>query len=260
MHLALHLALHLFLLPQAHADGKPEHTWDQYIYKGNRVLTSKSEDQLLLEEGRAAKKAKKGMADLDEHGQGVLESYQRKVDDARRPPWASLDAQEAITKMLQPTTGLAGVEGGKMLASYIILKKDDCVAIGNMGGPLAFLEANLTHYRESDPPGNTSAETKLLQHAITFANELIPELATAASRTGPRTGARGPIFGTPEVPRQPVFAQQAAPLIPTPAPANQRRSQMYTAAIGPRPSVSTPKSRHSTQCARKRHAPHAEDV
>ena len=56
---------------KADADGIPKADWENYLYKGDRKLTRKNADQVTLTQQK--KRQKKGMADLDESGQGVKE-------------------------------------------------------------------------------------------------------------------------------------------------------------------------------------------
>jgi hypothetical protein len=95
---------------------------------------------------------------------------------------------------------MTGVQGGKLLATYVIWKKDDARFIANLGGPISFLEANLYHYKSSDMPGVTSVETILLQHAISFATAVAKVLADAATDR-----RRSPIFNTTSPARTPLF-------------------------------------------------------
>jgi len=221
---------------KAYADGIPEDEYYKYTYTGNRKLVAKNTDQLTLTVARSDKR-KRGMADLDQTGQGVKESYQRKIELLRKAPYSAMDAESVIKQMLCAREGQAGEQGGALLASFVVLKKDDFQPIQKFGGVIGFLEANLDHYKEGDAPGTTSMATQVLMHAVKFANELLPLLAANAQEMD----ARAPIFQPPPgAPRQPRFEVR---------PAAHERSASYTAALPPRRNgqSSTPASRTGTR-------------
>ena len=75
--------------------------------------------------------------------------------------------------MLSNSEGVREIQGGKLLASFVVFKKDDLLSISQMGGPVAFLEKNLTHYQETDTLGETGWQTLMLGHAVGFATDLV---------------------------------------------------------------------------------------
>ena len=232
---------------KADADGIPKADWENYLYKGDRKLTRKNADQVTLTQQK--KRQKKGMADLDESGQGVKESYQRKVELLRKPEWAALTHEDAICKMLDPNEGQAGQQGGELLACFIVLVRDEFRPIGRFGGPIGFLEKNLVHYKATDFAGTTSEATKLLQHAITFANKLIPALSDAARMrrpmfgSGPAQGQRSPMFEQPEQHREYEDDEEVCP--------PRMPSALYTSALPARGGAvaNTPASRRQIRSA-----------
>ena len=108
---------------KAYADGIPEDEYYKYTYTGNRKLVAKNTDQLTLTVARSDKR-KRGMADLDQTGQGVKESYQRKIELLRKAPYSAMDAASVIKQMLCAREGQAGEQGGALLASFVVLKKE----------------------------------------------------------------------------------------------------------------------------------------
>ena len=96
---------------KAYADGIPEDEYYKYTYTGNRKLVAKNTDQLTLTVARSDKR-KRGMADLDQTGQGVKESYQRKIELLRKAPYSAMDAASVIKQMLCAREGQAGEQGG----------------------------------------------------------------------------------------------------------------------------------------------------
>lgn len=230
---------------KAYADGKDEDEWHKFTYTGNRKLIAKTESEILL---TVARKRKKGMGDLDETGQGIKESYQRNVELLRKAPWSGLDAEAVVKKILSPTEGESGEQGGKLLASYLVLKKDEFMPIQRFGGVVSFLEANLDHYKRGDVAGTTSQATQLLQHAIKFATVLIQELIQAAHAAE----GRDPLFQPPppeaRARLEPLFdvqVQQPAPRVQQPA--FNVRSAAFSVALPVRTAVSTTASRAATR-------------
>jgi len=234
---------------KAYADGVDEDKWYMYAYTGSRKLVAKNESEIILTVARGEKR-KKGMSDLDVTGQGIKETYQRQVELLRKPPWSGLDEEAVVKKILSPTEGESGEQGGNLLASYLVLKKDDFLPIQNFNGVVGFLEANLAHYKEGDVPGTTSQATKLVQHALKFARELIPQLAAAARAAE----ARAPIFQKSPFQPPPAAQAQLEPLFraaeqQVQQPASHERSAAFSVALPPRTAsaASTAASRTATR-------------
>ena len=226
---------------KAYADGVAEDEWYKYAYTGNRKLVARNESEIILTVHKGEKR-KKGMGDLDETGQGIKESFQRQAELLRQPPWSGLDAAAVVKKILSPTEGEAGEQGGKLLASYLVLKKDEFMPIQRFGGVVGFLEANLDHYKQGDVAGTTSEATQLVMHALKFATILIPELAAAARAAE----ARDPIFQ----PAPPAARRGLEPLFDVQQvqqPASHRRSAAFSAALPGRTGASTTASRAATR-------------
>ena len=229
---------------KAYADGIPEDQYYRYVYTGNRKLVAKNANELALTATKGEKR-RRGMSDLDETGQGLKESFQRNVELLRKQPWATLAPEAVIKQILSPSEGQAGEQGGHLLASYLVLKRDDFLPIQTFGGVVPFLEANLAHYKKGDVAGTTSTATQLVMHAISFATELIPLLAAAAEGMH----NRGPIFQRADAERQPIFdVDDEDQVRPSAAPAREL-SASFTSALPPRRAgqSSTPASRTATR-------------
>ena len=141
--------------------------------------------------------------------------------------------------MLDRKEGVSGEQGGELLASYILLKKDDFPPIGQFGGPIKFLEAQLGHYKSLDPPGSTSIEQSVCMHAVKFANSVVTALA--AKRATPRA----PLFTSPgaATSRAPLFSAPVPKPMSSAPKLTPMSSARYTEAMPPRCSASTPRSR-----------------
>ena len=88
-----------------------------------------------------------------------------------------------MKKILSPTEGESGEQGGKLLASYLVLKKDEFMPIQRFGGVVGFLEANLStttsgarwRAQRARPPSSCSTRSSLRRYS---------------SRSSPRPRAR----------------------------------------------------------------------
>ena len=89
--------------------------------------------------GRAG--GRTGVGDIDETGQGLREAHTRRVDRVkRRLTEPATDDPRKLLKALIVTEGV-GKTDGKELASYLVEEQTRLSFIQQMGGPLAFLEA-----------------------------------------------------------------------------------------------------------------------
>lgn len=79
---------------KGHGAGKDRAEWHLYEYKGNRKLTAKTADQLILDDAHQEKRQRRGPSDLDEDNHNVLERHQRKVELLRKPPYVSMQPMQ----------------------------------------------------------------------------------------------------------------------------------------------------------------------
>jgi len=162
----------------------------------------------------------RGMNSLDTAGQGIKETYERKLQVvAVRYP--NKTAKEIITKMigadvardsLNTSDEITGQQGGRLLASYLHSIKDDASNDFLSSGVNNFLQTQLDKYRMFYP-----SQKGLLEQALLFLPKLEQLAAAAAAAAAPPpdfgTPAPPPDFGTPAAarPRPGEAGPSAAP-------------------------------------------------
>ena len=146
----------------------------------------------------------RGMNSLDTAGQGIKETYERKLQVvAVRYP--NKTAKEIITKMigadvardsLNTSDEITGQQGGRLLASYLHSIKDDASNDFLSSGVNNFLQTQLDKYRMFYP-----SQKGLLEQALLFLprRERLAAAAAAAAAPRPTLGPprRRPTLGPP---------------------------------------------------------------
>ena len=140
----------------------------------------------------AAPAAERGMNGLDASGQGMRETYERKlaVIESR---YSNLEPKQIITRLLGvdvsvDEVGVTGEQGrGRILACFLLSIKDDGFDFLSRGVK-PWLEQQLPKYANLYP-----AQKLCIEHAIQFYPKLERGLAAAAAARAP-----APDFATPD--------------------------------------------------------------
>ena len=198
------------------AKGLPKSQWDRFEYKGDRgklVLKILNEGDAGQGDGEAEifpesgdgggsggggsssasasagsghSAGHRGMGDMDVNGQGMLETYTRKLKQVQENfgediDLSSEDAPKIVVKKLviDPATCVTGEQGGKLLACYLYSLTDG-PTWGTMLGP-AFLERGAIPFLEKQLVKLQlfPSAKSLIEHSISFYPKLVQGLVLA---------------------------------------------------------------------------------